>query len=118
MDKHLWSLSVSCGKGSRPQNASQRLNDSGGQQKTNVYRMPNRVSIPRLSFGTFSFLYFARERVNGGLALTLLVLRIFADNHHATLALDDLALFTDGLYRRTDFHDVTSSGSVNSCCAT
>ena len=40
----------------------------------------------------------------GGLALALLMLGVFADHHHAALALDDLALFADGLHRRTDFH--------------
>ena len=42
------------------------------------------------------------------LALLLLMLRIFADDHHATLALNDLALFTDGFYGRSDFHDAAS----------
>ena len=46
----------------------------------------------------------------GGLALALLMLGVFADNHHAALALDDLALFADGLHRRTDFHGNTSLG--------
>ena len=40
----------------------------------------------------------------GGLALTLLMLGVFADNHDAALALDDLALFANGLHGRTDFH--------------
>ena len=34
----------------------------------------------------------------GGLALALLMLGIFANNHHAALALDDLALFADRLH--------------------
>ena len=37
-------------------------------------------------------------------ALLLLMLGIFADNHHAAFALDDLAFFTDRLNRRTNFH--------------
>lgn len=36
--------------------------------------------------------------------LTLLVLRVFADNHHATLALDYLALLANGFDRRSDLH--------------
>ena len=42
-------------------------------------------------------------------ALALLMLGIFANNHHAALALDDLALFANGLYRRTDFHGGSTS---------
>ena len=38
------------------------------------------------------------------------MLGIFANNHHAALALDDLALFADRLHRRTDFHGNTSLG--------
>ncbi len=38
------------------------------------------------------------------LALLLLVLGILADDHHMALALDDLALFTNGLNRRTNLH--------------
>ena len=37
-------------------------------------------------------------------ALALLVLRVFADDHHFALALDDFAFFTHGLDRRSDFH--------------
>ena len=37
-------------------------------------------------------------------ALTLLVLRVLADDHDAALALDDLALLADGLNRRSNFH--------------
>ena len=40
-------------------------------------------------------------------ALLLLVLGIVADDHDAALALDDLALFADRLYRRTNFHRYT-----------
>jgi hypothetical protein len=40
------------------------------------------------------------------LALLLLVLGVLADHHHATLALDDLALFTNGLHRGTYLHCV------------
>ena len=32
------------------------------------------------------------------------MLRIFADDHHAAFALDDLALLADFLHRRSDFH--------------
>jgi hypothetical protein len=39
-----------------------------------------------------------------GLALLLLMLGILADDHHAALALDDLALLANGFYRRPDFH--------------
>ena len=39
-----------------------------------------------------------------GLALSLFVLRVFADNHDFALALDDLALFAHGLDTRSDFH--------------
>ena len=38
------------------------------------------------------------------LALLLLVLGILADDHDVALALDDLALFANGLYRRTNLH--------------
>ena len=40
------------------------------------------------------------------LALLLLVLRIFADDHYAALALDYLALFADFLYGRLYFHSI------------
>lgn len=44
------------------------------------------------------------------LALTLLVLGIFTDNHDLTLAFNDFALFADFLDRRSDFHlNYTSS---------
>ncbi len=36
--------------------------------------------------------------------MLLLVARILAYNHHAPFALDNLALFTDGFDRGTDFH--------------
>ena len=42
------------------------------------------------------------------LALLLLMLRIFADDHYAALALDYLALFAHFLDRRSDFHWNTS----------
>ncbi len=32
------------------------------------------------------------------------MLRILANDHYAALALDNLALFADFLYRRSDFH--------------
>ena len=38
------------------------------------------------------------------LALTLLVLGVFANNHNFALALDDLALLAHGLDARSDFH--------------
>ena len=40
------------------------------------------------------------------LALTLLMLRIGADDHHATFALDDLALLANGFHGRFYLHDV------------
>ena len=40
----------------------------------------------------------------GASALLLLMLRILADDHHAALAADDLALFTNRLYRRFYLH--------------
>ena len=45
-------------------------------------------------------------RLNNGVrsALTLLVLRVLANNHDFTLALDDLALLAHGLHGRSDFH--------------
>ena len=41
---------------------------------------------------------------SAGLALTLLVLGVFANNHNFALALDDLALLAHGLDARSDFH--------------
>ena len=41
---------------------------------------------------------------SAGLALTLLVLGVFANNHNFALALDDLALLAHGLHARSDFH--------------
>ena len=41
---------------------------------------------------------------DGCLTLTLLVLGVFADDHHPALALDDFALFANGLHRRTNLH--------------
>ena len=46
------------------------------------------------------------------LALLLLMLGILADDHHVTLALDDLALFANGLYRRTNLHWKSSLTSL------
>ena len=37
-------------------------------------------------------------------ALTLLVLRVLADDHDSALALDDLALLAHGLHGRSNFH--------------
>ena len=42
-------------------------------------------------------------------ALTLLVLRVLADDHDTALALDDLALLADGLNGRSHFHDDITS---------
>ena len=42
----------------------------------------------------------------GPLALTLLMLRIGADDHHAAFALDDLALLANGFHGRFYLHDV------------
>ena len=41
---------------------------------------------------------------NGVLALLLLVLGILANDHHATLTANDLALFAHGLNGRSHFH--------------
>ena len=38
------------------------------------------------------------------LALALLMLGVFANDHDAALALDDLAFFANGLDGRTNFH--------------
>ena len=40
------------------------------------------------------------------LALLLLVLRIYTDDHYAALAANDLALLADRLYRRSYLHDI------------
>ncbi len=40
-----------------------------------------------------------------GLALALLVLGVFADDHHAAFALDDLAFFADGFHGRFNLHN-------------
>ena len=37
-------------------------------------------------------------------ALTLLMLRVFTNDHDFALALNDLALFANGLDGRSDFH--------------
>ena len=52
-------------------------------------------------------------------ALLLLVLGVLANDHHATLALDNLALLADGFYGRSYFHDAASFfiQSISSCCA-
>ena len=42
----------------------------------------------------------------GPLALTLLMLGVDADDHHAAFALDDLALFANGFHGRFYLHDV------------
>ena len=42
------------------------------------------------------------------LALLLLMLGIFADNHNMSLALDDLALLADHLYGRSYLHRCSS----------
>ena len=44
------------------------------------------------------------HRVNRLSALALLMLGVFADDHHAALALDDLALFADGFHGRFYLH--------------
>ena len=40
------------------------------------------------------------------LALLLLVLRVYTDDHNAALAANDLALLADRLYRRSYLHDI------------
>ena len=52
------------------------------------------------------FGYGFRGMLRGPLALTLLMLRIGADDHHATFALDDLALLANGFHGRFYLHDV------------
>ena len=42
--------------------------------------------------------------VCAGLTLALFVLGIFTDNHYFSLALNNLALLANFLYRRSDFH--------------
>ena len=46
----------------------------------------------------------AYPTAKAGSALLLLMLGVFANDHHMTLALDDFALLANGLYRRTNFH--------------
>ena len=41
----------------------------------------------------------------GQLTLLLFMLGVLADHHDAAFTLDDLALFTNGLYRGTYLHD-------------
>ena len=77
----------------------------------------NSFGGPKVAFGqppTASGHNMCFSRLNGscnGLALTLLVLGVFADDHDAALALDDLALFADGLDRRTNLHLSSSFGT-------
>lgn len=52
------------------------------------------------------FGYGFRGMLRGPLALTLLMLRIGADDHHAAFALDDLALLANGFHGRFYLHDV------------
>ena len=40
------------------------------------------------------------------LSLSLLVLRILADDHYVAVTLDDLALFADLFYGRLNFHSI------------
>ena len=44
----------------------------------------------------------------GRLTLLLFMLGVLADHHDAAFTLDDLALFTNGLYGRSHFHDAAS----------
>lgn len=46
-----------------------------------------------------------RDLFLGALALSLLVLWVFTDDHHVAFALDHLALLTDFFHRRTYFHN-------------
>ena len=48
--------------------------------------------------------YAKRGHGKGHSALLLLVLGVLADDHHAALALDDLALLADGFDRGTNLH--------------
>ena len=52
------------------------------------------------------FGYGFRGMLRGPLTLTLLMLRIGADDHHAAFALDDLALLANGFHGRFYLHDV------------
>ena len=65
--------------------------------------------LPHGSAWVFIGLYSSAKR---GLALSLLVLGVLADDHHAAMALDDLAFFAHGFHRRSDFHSVFSYSSV------
>ena len=48
----------------------------------------------------------------GASPLLLLMLRILADDHHAALAADDLALFTNRLYRRFYLHGILPPSKI------
>ena len=73
-----------------------------------VSRSCSAASRPRRPF--FSDVRDGAPNAQGGLTLALLMLGVLADNHHAALALDDLAFFADRFHRRTDFHGYTSLG--------
>jgi hypothetical protein len=46
-------------------------------------------------------------------ALRLLMLGILANDHYLASALDDLAFFTNGFYRTSDFHRIILSFNTN-----
>jgi len=52
----------------------------------------------------FSLFFFAVTTPQGWSALSLFVLRVFADNTDDTLSLDNLALFADWLNGRSNLH--------------
>lgn len=52
------------------------------------------------------FGYGFRGMIRGPLALTLLMLRIGTNDHHAAFALDDFALLANGFHGRFYLHDV------------
>ena len=66
---------------------------------------PGRANLPARGRAAWrKALYMLRVNPANRLALLLLMLRIFADDHYAALALDYLALFAHRLYGRSYFH--------------
>src|ERR1700691_200200 len=50
------------------------------------------------------------SKLEAALSLTLLMFRVLADHPHHTLAVDDLALVTNFLYRCSYFHNCPAPG--------
>ena len=92
-DRHVWSLMLSQ-EGSRPQQACHLIHLAFAAMGTPCSAADK----------CHRLLSTALPLRKGGLALTLLMLGVFADNHDAALALDDLALFANGLDRGSHFH--------------